>query len=163
MQVGRPLPVFGEILRHPLGKKDMARIAAIHHPLRQIDPRPRDIGPLVHVGHLTHRAAVNPHPDLNLGMLLEGARHLQSALRRFLRVIAKDQRHPVAGRQPDELLVGRLVHLRRRQHDVGELTHLFLLLVDQELGIAHHIEKEHMPDLQPKIPLRFRRGIHLYD
>ena len=161
MQVGRPLPVFGEILRHPLGKEDMARIATIHHPLRQVDPRPRDVGPLVQIGHFAHRTTVNSHPHRNLGMLLESARHLQSALRRFLRIIAKDQRHPVAGWQPHELLVSRFKHLRCGQHDVGELAHLLFLLVDQQLGIAHDIEEEHMPDLEPKVSFRFRGDIHL--
>ncbi len=151
MQVGRPLPVFGEILRHPLGKEDVARIATVHHPLRQIDPRPRDVGPLVQIGHFAYRAAVNPHSHPNLGALLESARHFQGALRRFFRIIAKDQRHPVAGRQPDELLVGRFKHLRCGQHNIGELAHLLFLLVDQELGVTHYIEEEHMPDLQPKI------------
>ena len=151
MQVGRPLPVFGEILRHPLGKEDVARIATIHHPLRQVDPRPRDVGPLVQIGHFAHRAAVDPHPHLNLGVLLESPRHLQSALCRFFRIVTKDQRHSIPGWEPDELLIGRFVHLGRSQHDVRQLTHLLLLLVDQQLGIAHHVEEEHVPDLQPKI------------
>ena len=44
---------------------------------------------------------------------------LERAARRLFRAVTKDQRHPVAGRQPDELFVGRVAHLRRPEHDLG--------------------------------------------
>ena len=55
----------------------------------------------------------------NLRVCLERLRNLERTLRRFLRAVPKDQRHPIAGRQPNELLVWRLRDLPRRQHDLG--------------------------------------------
>ncbi len=157
LQTGRPLPILREIVRHALRKKDVTRIAAIHHPLRQVNACPGDIAAPVHIGHFAHRAAMNPHPHLNLRVLLERFPDLERALRRFLRTIAKDQRHSIAGRQPHQLLVRRPNDLCRRQHDIGELPQSLVLLFDQELGITHKINEQDVPDLQPKIVLRFRR------
>jgi hypothetical protein len=56
------------------------------------------------------------------GWLLERFSNLERAPRRLLRAVTKDQRHPITGRQPDQLFVGRFSHRRRRQHDLSELV-----------------------------------------
>ncbi len=98
VQARRPLPVLPEIVRHPLRKKNVTGIAAIHHPLRQVDPRAGDVAAPAHIGHFTHRPAVHPHPHRNLRVRLERLRDLERALRRFLRTVPKDQRHSISGR-----------------------------------------------------------------
>ena len=60
----------------------------------------------------------------------------------------KDQRHPVAGRQPNELFVGRVAHLRRPEHDLGQLVEALLLLFDQELRVTDDVDEEDVPDLE---------------
>ena len=139
-----------------LGEENVPGIAAIHHPLRHVDPSAGDISPPTHVGHVAHRAAVNAHPHCESPGALEGLCDLERTLRRFLRTVAKDERHPVPGRKPNELLIRRFAHLRRRQHDVGELSQPFFLLLDQELGKTDQIDKQDVPDLESKIALRFR-------
>ena len=151
-----PLAVLLQIFRHAFGEQNVPGIAAIHDPLRHVNAGPGDVGAAADIRHFAHRTAMNPHPDRDLGVLLERLRNLDRTLHRFLRIVAKDQRHPIPGRKPDELLVGRLRHLRSRQHDVGQLAHALLLLVDQELGIAHQVEEKYMPDLEAKIALRVR-------
>ena len=43
---------------------------------------------------------------------------LERTARRLFRAVMKDQRHPVAGWQPDELFISRVAHLRRPEHDL---------------------------------------------
>ena len=55
------------------------------------------------------------------------------------------------------MFVGRLAHLRRREHNVGKLAEPLSLLFDQELGIADQIDEQDVPDLKTKVLLGFRR------
>jgi hypothetical protein len=101
------MSVLLQVFRHMFGEQNVAGITAIHHPLGHVDARAGNIGAAVHIGHFAHRPAVNSHPHRYLRVGLERLRNLERALRRFLRTIAKDQRHPVARWQSHELLVGR--------------------------------------------------------
>ena len=67
VQTRRPLPILHQIVRHVLGEEDVPGIAAIHHPLRHVDPGPGDIGPPTDVGHFAHRSAVDAHPHRKSG------------------------------------------------------------------------------------------------
>ncbi len=158
-QPRRPLPRMDQIIRHMLGEKNVAGVAAIHHPLRHVDAGPGDVGASAHVGHLAHRSAVNAHPHRKFGVLLERFGNLECAPGRFLRAVAEDQRHPVAGRQPDELFVGRFPHRRRRQRDFNELVQPLLLLFVQEFGVTDDVDEQDMPDLQAQIVGRHRADV----
>ena len=70
VKVRRPLPVLREIVRHTLRKKDVTRIATIHHALRQVDARAGDIRAPVQICHFAHWAAMNSHSHLNLRVSL---------------------------------------------------------------------------------------------
>ena len=122
--------VLLQVFCHMSGEKNVTGIAAIHDPLRHVDARPGDIGPPVYIGHLADRSAVNAHPHCDLRMTLERLCDLERALRRLFGAVAKDQCHSIAGRKPHQLLIGRLRHLRGRQHDVGELPQMLLLFFD---------------------------------
>ena len=104
-QTRRPLPVLHQIIRHVLGEKNVPGVAAIHHPLRHIDPGSGDIGATAHIGHCAHRAAVNAHAHRKFRVLAERFGNLERAPGRFLRAVVEDQGHAIAGRQPDELFV----------------------------------------------------------
>ena len=54
--------------------------------------------------------------------------NLKGAPGGFFRAVMEDQCHPVTGRQPEELFVGRFAHQRRRQRDLVELVEPLLLL-----------------------------------
>ena len=155
-QTGRPLPGMHQIIRHVLGEKNVSGVTTIHHPLRHVDPGPGDVGPPAHVGYLAHRAAVNAHAHRKLRMFLKRFCNLERAAGRFFRAVAKDQRHAVAGRQPNELFVGRVAHLRRPEHDLRELVQSLLLLLVQELRVTDDIDEEDVSDLEAKIVVRFR-------
>ena len=51
---------------------------------------------------------MNAHPHCNFRILFEDSRNFLCTAHRLLRTVAKDQRHPVAGEQLNELFVGRL-------------------------------------------------------
>lgn len=155
-QPRRPLPVLHQIIRHVLGEEDVPGITAIHYPLRRVDASPGNIGPTAHVGHLTYRPAVNAHPNGKFRVLPERFGDLERASRGLFRTVTEDQRHPVAGRQPNELLVRGFAHLRGREHDLGELAKPLFLLLDQEFGITHQINEQDMTYLEPKIAVRVR-------
>ena len=150
-----------QIIRHVLREKNVPGVAAIHHPLRHVDAGPGDVGAPAHVGHLAHRSAVNAHAHRKFRMLLERFRNLERAPGRFLRAVAEDQRHPIAGRQPNELFVRRFAHLRRRQHDLRELVQPLLLFLVQELRVTDDVDEEDMPDLQARIVLGFGGTMYL--
>ena len=96
-------------------------------------------------------------------MLLKRFGNLERAPGRFLRAAAKDQRHPIAGWQPNELFVARLAHLRRPEHDLRELVQSLFLLLVQELRVTDDVDEENMPNLEAKIVVRFRHRLLLLE
>src|SRR4029453_19071770 len=66
-----PMSILIKIFGDTLEKQDVSRIPAVHHPLRQVNPRTSDIGALVHIDHAADWAAMHPHPELQLRMLFE--------------------------------------------------------------------------------------------
>jgi hypothetical protein len=91
---------------------------------------------------------VNPHPRRKFGVLLERFGNLERASSRFLGAVAEDQRHSIASRQPNELFVGRVAHLRRPEDDFRQLAEVLLLPFDQELRVTDEVDEEDMPDLE---------------
>src|SRR5438128_11667686 len=80
----------------------MAGIAAIQHPLGDIDSGPSKVCLVVHIGDPIDRATVNSHPHLNMRMILQGSANLESTSHRFFRTLEEQERHPVAGWHSDE-------------------------------------------------------------
>jgi hypothetical protein len=96
MQERSPPFVFGQVLGHMAGKKDVPGVATIHHPPSHVDARPGYVGAFGHVYHTTDRSTVNAHPHLQARIVLERAADLHCTLRRFLRTFVENQRHAVA-------------------------------------------------------------------
>src|SRR3954452_7873626 len=97
MKERAPAFVFGQVLSHMTGKKNVAAVAAIHHPLCRVDAASGYVGALVHVHYTTDRSTVNAHSNLRARVVLECPADLHCTLSRFLRTLVKDQRHAVAG------------------------------------------------------------------
>ena len=98
MQKRSPLFVLFEILGYMLGKENVAGVAAIHYPLRDVEASARKIGPFVYIRNGADWPAVDSHPKLQARMLLERAADLHGALRGCFRTRVKYQHHPVASR-----------------------------------------------------------------
>src|SRR6476620_11905831 len=97
MQERSPAFVFGQILSHMTGKKDVPAVAAIHHPLCRVDAASGYVSAFVHFHYTTDGPTVNAHSNLQARVVLERATDLHRTLRRFLRTLVKDQRHAIAG------------------------------------------------------------------
>ena len=119
-------------------------------------PGPGEIGASAHVGHLAYRSAVNPHPHRKFRVFLERFGNFERAPGGFFRTVAKDERHPIAGRQPNQLFVRRFPHRRRREHDFNELVQPLLLLLVQELRVTDDIDEEDMPNFEAKVVVGVR-------
>ena len=98
VQLRTPLRIVFQIFRDMFGEKNVPGIAAIHHPLRDVDARARDVGLFVEVGNFVDRAAMNSHADAKLGMTLQCLADFQRAQNRRFRTVAKNQRATVARR-----------------------------------------------------------------
>ena len=105
MQERPPPVVLFQIFRHMFGDEDVAGISTIHHPLCHVDSCSSDVLALVDVGHFIDRATVNSHAERDPRMLFQGPGDFQGALRGRFRAVAKDQRHPIARRQTNQLLL----------------------------------------------------------
>ena len=148
VQLRPPMPILLQIFRDSFREQDVPAIAAIHHSLRHVDAWPGDIRAPTDIGYLADRAAVNTHSHWEVGMCFKRLRDLECAPRGLFRAIAKDQRHPIARRQLHELLVSRFAHLRRPEHDFGELAQALSLPLDQKLRITNDIDEQDMTDLE---------------
>src|SRR4029077_12402865 len=84
------------------GYKDVAGIAAIQNPLRDVDSRPGHVCFVVNIGHSIDRAAVNSHPQLDLRMLLQRFADLERTSHWLFRTLEKQERHPVSGRHSNQ-------------------------------------------------------------
>src|SRR5215472_7675621 len=93
-----PLLVFFEIFSDMLREQNMAGIAAIHHPLRHVDPGAGKISSFIYIDHATNWPAVDPHSNLQPTICREHTADLHRALHGLLWVRIKHERHPVAGR-----------------------------------------------------------------
>ena len=70
MQTRLPVTVLSQILRNPLGKKNVPGVCAIHDSLGDVHSRASDIRPVIDVPNRVHRTAMNPHAQVNMRMIL---------------------------------------------------------------------------------------------
>ena len=106
MQKRSPLFVFSQIVGDAFGEKNVSGVAAIHHPLRHVDPSAREIGSFVYIDHAANWSAVDSHPKLQARMFIERPADLHRALRRRFGISVKDQHHPVASWDPNQTVLG---------------------------------------------------------
>ena len=70
MQVRLPMPVLAKILRHMRRQENMLGIAAIHHPLHNVDSRTGYVRFVVNIRDSVDRTTVNSHPQTDVRMIL---------------------------------------------------------------------------------------------
>ena len=94
VQVRLPLPILLQIFRDMPGEKNVARIAAIHDPLCDVDAGARDVRLFVQIRDFVDRTAVNSHADPKFGMLLELLTDFHSAQRTGASGLVRNTRAP---------------------------------------------------------------------
>src|SRR5438874_4962936 len=160
MQERSPTFVFGQVLSHVTGEKNVAAVAAIHHPLCRVDAASGYVGAFVHVHYTTDRPAVNTHPDLQALIVLQSAADLKGTLRRFLRTLVEHQRHAVPGGNLQDP-IGRFSFLKSlgQMNNLVELLNSRVLLVNGELRITDNVDEENVRNLQLDLLFYFNRHI----
>ncbi len=151
------MAVLREIVGHAFGEQNVTGVAAIHHSLRDVDARARDIRALVHIHDFIDRPAVNAHPHLHGRVSLERLGDLQSALRWPFGTVTKHQRHPIARWQPDELAgCVRSPHPFRLAHEIVQLMEHFALLVNEQFRVTNNVDEQDVPDFELQISFSSR-------
>jgi hypothetical protein len=141
VQVRLPVPVLGQIFRHMPRQKNMPGIAAIEHPLRDIDSRSYKVRFVVNIGDSVDRATVDPHPHLNVRMILQGPANLESTSHRFFRAVEEKERHPVSRRHSDKFTgCFRRSKTFGVSHDLIQFLEKFNLLVHQQYRITYYVD-----------------------
>ena len=107
---------------------------------------------------------MNPHPQLNMRMILQGPANLESTSRRFFRAVEEKQRHPVSRRHSIEFAACfRRPKAFRSAHDLLQLLQQFNLLIHQQFRITHYVDQQEVCDLEGEIRLSLGRrvlGVH---
>ena len=66
VKVWTPEPGLSQIFGHALGEKDVAGVAAIHHPLGDVNSGAGYVRSVVHILNLLDRTAVDAHAQANV-------------------------------------------------------------------------------------------------
>ena len=141
LQVRLPVPVLGQIFRHMRRQENMPGIAAIQHTLGDIYSRSCKVRFVVHIGDSVDRATVNPHPHLNMGMILQDPANIESTSYRFFRAMEEKERHPVSRRHSTKFAACfRNAKTFGAANDLVEFLEQLNLLIDQQFRITHHID-----------------------
>ena len=144
-----PVAILREVVGDVLGKKDVPRIATIHHSLCDVDPSSGDVRLIVDVGNTVDRSAVDPHADLEAGTFLQFLADLDRTLHRIFRCAKKEQRHSISSRHTDEFLscFGRAETITTAD-DFVQLAQPLDLLIYQQARVADNVEKEDVRDFE---------------
>ena len=92
-----------QIIRHPLRKEDMTAIAAIHL-VGPVNPGRRSIGSFVYIRHAINWSAMNLM-RMNARLCPQCRGNLGRAIDRRFWITEKYQRHPIASRQSNQVLL----------------------------------------------------------
>src|SRR6266480_6622707 len=68
VQIRSPLAILLQIIGDVLGEQNVSGIAAIHHPLGNVDSGARNVRSLGHIRDFAYRAAMNSHPHFQFWM-----------------------------------------------------------------------------------------------
>jgi hypothetical protein len=149
--------VLGQIFRYMRGQKDMPSIATIQHPLGDVDPSSSKVCLVVDIGYAVNRAAVNPHPQLNMRMISQSSVNLERASRRVFRAAKEKERHSVSRRHTTEFAACfRCPEAFGVSNDLIEFLQQLNLLIDEQFCIPNHVDEQKMCDLELQIGRRFR-------
>ena len=80
-------------------QKNMTRITTIHHSLGKIDSSAGNVRSFIDILYVGDRPAVDPHSHAKVRVIFQRLADLQCTADRRLRIIAKNERTTVAGRQ----------------------------------------------------------------
>src|SRR5205814_5909640 len=92
VQEWSPMFVFPYIFGDAFGQKNVTGVAAVHHPLRQVEAGTGKVGLTVHIDHATDRAAMHSHSKLSA--FFESATNFERAFHWLFRALVKTNAIP---------------------------------------------------------------------
>src|SRR5438477_7962090 len=111
-------------------EKNVAGVATIHDPLRDIDSGACDVESVINISDLIDWGAVNSHPQTDGRIFFQLLSDFQGAADRVVRALEEKKRHAVAGRQSNQLSAGfGASKTFRVSHDPTELLNRLDLFV----------------------------------
>ncbi|HEX8077649.1 MAG TPA: hypothetical protein VF511_07530 [Chthoniobacterales bacterium] len=127
----------------------MPGVAAIHHPLRDVDAAAREISPVVDVDDFADRSAMNAHAQPEPARAFQRCRDFHRTSHGRFRAREKYQHHSVAGRQAKQF-IGRFgaAELLGTADDLVQSLRKFRLLIDQQFRETDDVHEQHMADYQ---------------
>ena len=158
VQERSPPVVLFQIFSHMFGDEDVTGIATIHHPLGHVDPGPGNVLALVHIDHFVDRTAVNTHSQRRSADVLSGLAQFPRRIAPVLRDLSRKTSaipSPVGSRisfpsasASRNSFVPLTTSLSSRSNSLCWFT--------EQLGVAHDVDEQDMPDLQTGLLLRQR-------
>jgi hypothetical protein len=108
---GCPASVLPQHIGNRCREQYVTRIAAVHHPLRKIDATACNIWFSFDVGNAIDRPSVDPHPQLDSGMVPQAIGEFHRTVNGVFGTAEKSECHPVArvDRYQSLLVPGRTV------------------------------------------------------
>src|SRR5690349_7166615 len=138
-----------EVVRHMFGKENVSGIAAIHHPLRDVDPSAGNVRLFVEIGDFINGPPKNAHPHSQFRMAVERLADFQSAKNRRLGAVEKDQSATIARREAEQFaFCFGLFELLGAANNLSKRLQLVALLRDQQLGVANDVDEENVTDFK---------------
>jgi len=127
----------------------VARVAAVHNALRDVDAATRYVAVSVDVGDSIDRAGMNAYAELDIGMPAEAAAEFEGAANRGFGVVKEDEGHAISGWESDELVFGlRASEFRSIADSFLQFGEEALLVVHGQGGVGDDIHEEDMSYLK---------------
>jgi hypothetical protein len=119
----------------------MPGIATIQNPLGDVDSRTCKVCFVVNVFDRIDRAAVNPHPHLDVRTILQRPANIERTSHRFFRSVKKEKRHPVSRRHANKFAI---CFSRSKTfgaaHDLIQVMEQLDLLIYQQFRVTDHVD-----------------------
>jgi len=98
------MPVKRQVFGHAFRKQDVTAVAAIHHPLRDVDSTASQVRSIVYIGHFVYWPTVDAHAQAEVCGIFQCLGNFHSTPHRRFRTGKKDQHHSITGRQPNQFV-----------------------------------------------------------
>src|SRR4030095_556205 len=130
----------------------MPGIATIQNALGNVDSCSCKVCFVVNVFDRVDRAAMNPHPHLDVRTILQGPANIERTSHRFFRGVKKEQGHPVSGRHANKFAIcfSRSKTLGTA-HDLIQVLEQLDLLIYQQFRVTDHVDQQDVRDFQGEI------------
>lgn len=140
-----PRHEMSEQIRVSSRDEDVAAIATVHHALREVDPATGNVVLSVDVRNAENVAAVHPHAQLQIGVVLQGRGDLRRAPDRRADIVEEHQRRTIPCRHADHLTsLHRPTILGGTADRLAESLQHARLHIRGQLRIPNDVSEKHM-------------------